>query len=215
MESESRLACMLDWETGTPMSTSSLLPVAVLMLTAGASLFGAGIQSVHPGPPIPYEDPGACPFEGCVYREWQATDTVVVRRTRSTDAPIVFRVRKGETVTALTGVVVTISPGRVRFRERVDLSSLSGAVRVEPGDTLYILTYQGEGFTKAWFKGRLYDELDGGMEFFRCDSEPNSCVGTIVERPQRVWWVQVRNAKGQTGWTNQTTSFDGKDALGK
>jgi len=182
---------------------------------------------------MPYEDAGACPFEGCVYRGWRANDTVAARLARSTTAEIVFTVRKGETITALTGVVVTTSPGRVRFREPADLRwadletvnirgvsvrrpNQSGILHVEPGDTLYLLTYHGEGSTTAWFKGRLYQELDGAMAFFNavCDVDPSRCVGQIVERPQRVWWVQIRNAQGQTAWTNEPDKFDGKDALG-
>jgi hypothetical protein len=178
---------------------------------------------------MPYEDAGACPFEGCTYRKWQANDTVVVRKTRSARAAIVFTVRKGETIAALTGVVVTTSPGRVQFREPVDLKwtnnaggvsarrpTESGVLHVEPGETLFLLTYQGEGFTTAWFKGRLYAELDGAMAFFNadCEGDPTRCVGQIVARPERVWWVQIRNARGQTGWTNEPNKFDGKDAFG-
>ena len=73
-------------------------------------------------PPMPYEDAGACPFEGCVYRDWQANNAVAVRTTRAADAPTVFTVRKGDTITALAGVVVTTSPGQVRFREPADLT---------------------------------------------------------------------------------------------
>jgi hypothetical protein len=77
------------------------------------------------------------------------------------------------------------------------------------------LTYRGEGSTKAWFNGRIYDQLDGS-EFFNalCSFEPNRCYGRIIERPQRVWWVQIQNRRGQIGWTNQPERFDGKDAYG-
>jgi hypothetical protein len=183
---------------------------------------------------MPYEDAGACPFEGCVYRDWRANHTVAVRQTRSANGAIVFTVHKGETVTALTGVVVTTSPGRVRFREPADLTwadletvdvggmtvrrpSQTGVLHMEPGDTLYLLTYHGEGSTAAWFKGRLYEDLDGAMAFFNgaCTNDPSRCVGRIVEPPRRVWWVQIKNARGQTGWTNAPEKFDGKDALGR
>jgi hypothetical protein len=194
----------------------SILVLAVLTLTGPPNFVRAGVQSALSGPPIPYEDTGACPFEGCVYRAWQASDTVSARRTRSARAAVLFTVRKGETITALTAVVVTTSPGRVRFREPIDLSSRSGSVHVEPGETLYLLTYGGEGFTKVWFKGKLYEELDGSTAFFNaiCDTEPSHCVGTIIARPQRTWWVSIRNARGQIGWTNEPDKFSGKDSLG-
>jgi hypothetical protein len=194
---------------------SKQLIFAVLTFIAIPTLFRAAAQPALAGPPMPYEDIGACPFELCSYRDWQAKNTVVVRGTRSPDGPVLFTVRKGETITALTGVVVTISPGQVRFRTPADLSSGSGPVHVERGDTLYLLTARGEGFTKAWFKGKVYDELDGKAFFnSRCDTEPTLCIGTIIERPKRIWWVSIRNMMGQIGWTNEPEQFTGKTGPG-
>src|SRR5688500_3012645 len=78
------------------------------------------------GPPVPFEDPGACPFELCTYGEWTARQPVAVRRERRRGSPIVFRVARGETVTAITGVVVTLEAGRVQFRVPHEMGSLSG-----------------------------------------------------------------------------------------
>src|SRR5690348_4997611 len=73
---------------------------------------------VQPAPPsgltFPHEDAGACPFECCRYGRWTATSSVAIRRARVAGAPIAFRVAAGETVDALTGVVVTTQPGRGR-----------------------------------------------------------------------------------------------------
>ncbi len=167
-------------------------------------------------PPIPYVDIGACPFEGCVYREWVANSAVMIRKERSKTALLAFTVKKGERVTALTGVVITTKPGRVLFRESINLDSDSGVLHIEPGETLFLLTYQGEGSTKAWFQGKIYDHVLGETAFFdsRCEKDPSRCVGRIVERPVSEWWVQIRNSRGQIGWTKETDKFDGKDALG-
>lgn len=167
------------------------------------------------GPPMPYEDIGACPFEGCVYREWVANAPVTVRTGRRTSDPVAFTLQAGEHVQAVTGVVVTLKPGRVMFRAPIDLPSTQGAVHVEPGDTLYLLTYRGEGETTAWFKGQLYETLDGS-EFFNglCELRPNECNGTIVERPERVWWVRLRQLKGLYGWSSEPDTFDNKDSRG-
>lgn len=66
------------------------------------------------------------------------------------------------------------------------------------------------------FQGKLHDNVDGALAFFnaRCDAAASPCTGKIVERPQTVWWVQVRNARGQVGWTDAPDKWDGKDALG-
>jgi hypothetical protein len=160
------------------------------------------------GPPVPFEDAGACPFELCTYGDWTARRAVVVRQERRLGSPIVFRVARGEKVTAITGVVVTLEAGRVRFRVRHEMDSRTGRLVVMPGQILYLLTYQGEGFTKAWFGGRLYDELDG-TEFFNaaCEDDPGRCAGRIVVQPRREWWAQLRNAAGQVGWTNEAETF--------
>jgi hypothetical protein len=167
------------------------------------------------GPPVPFEDVGACPFEGCVYREWIANAPVDVRSGRRPNDPVVFTLKPGDRVRAITGIVVTVKPGRVKFRAPIDLASSAGTVHVQPGETLYLLTYHGEGETTAWFKGRIYDWLDGS-EFFNalCESKPNSCNGSIVAPPQRVWWVRLRTLGGITGWTRETDRFDNKDAFG-
>jgi len=192
---------------------------ALVACLAEVSIHGSGALQRgavrSPGPPVPYEDVGACPFEGCVYREWIANAQVDVRSGRRPNDPIAYTLRAGDRVQALTGIVVTIKPGRVQFKAQADLGSSSGAVHVEPGETLYLLTYHGEGETTAWFKGRLYDWLDGS-EFFNavCEDQPASCNGSIVERPQRVWWVRLRSLRGRLGWSRETEKFDNKDALG-
>jgi hypothetical protein len=76
-------------------------------------------------PPVPYEDIGACPFECCVYREWIANAAVTVLRERRMGSEAAFTLNKGDRVQAITGVVVTRQPGRVRFRTAVDLWTTS------------------------------------------------------------------------------------------
>jgi hypothetical protein len=164
---------------------------------------------------MPFEDVGACPFEGCVYREWVANGPVTLRTDRRPDSPVAFTLQKGDRVRAITGIVVTVKPGRVQFKKAVDLSGSAGPLHVEPGDALYLLTYLGEGNFTVWFKGRRYDWVDG-VAFLNgvCESEPSRCDGTIVEKSQSVWWIRLRTKKGLTGWTNEPAKFDNKDSLG-
>lgn len=111
----------------------------------------------------------------------------------------------------MKGILVTVKSGRVQFKSPVDLDSATGLVHVQPGETLYILAYYGEGEATAWFKGRLYDRLDGA-EFFdaRCEGAASACRGWIAEWPQREWWVQLRSSRGVIGWTRETDKFDNK-----
>ena len=166
-------------------------------------------------PPTPFEDAGACPFEGCTYREWTAKERVPIKVARRSSAPLAFNVEVGEKVTAMSGVVVTLRPGRVQFRERTTLRSGKGDVQIVPGETLYLLTYQGEGFSKVWLRGQLLTDVDI-TQFVNgiCDDQPRRCLGKVIEEKRTEWWVQIRNRSGRVGWTREPEKFDGKDALG-
>jgi hypothetical protein len=194
------------------------LPARCAFLLAAAIVLGQQLTSARQNPsalpPLPFEDVGACPFEGCSYREWVANAPIAIRTERRDDAPIVFRVQAGERVSALTGVVVTRQPGRVQFREAARLESLGGPIQVAPGETLYLLTYQGEGFSKVWFKGRLHTDVDI-TDFLDegCRGKATRCVGRLIEESQTDWWVRIRNRLGNEGWTRETAKFDGKDEL--
>jgi hypothetical protein len=186
---------------------------------AGAQTSGA--------PPMPFVDEGACPFEGCLYRDWRAKKPVEVYETWDRRAPVrrVFSVQPGETVTAMTGVVITTIPGRAIIRRA--LIGLADSrffpyqspvsIPLKPGDVVYLLTNQGEGFHTAWFNQIVFT-LDRSR-FSGTDPEPpckqtSTCSGEILEYPVSVWWARVRSSRGQIGWTNQTADFEGAAGLG-
>ena len=73
---------------------------------------------------MPYVDWGACPFEGCVYREWIAQQAAIVRTARRKDAPVTFHLSPGDKVVALTGVVVVTEPGIVEFPREATLTNM-------------------------------------------------------------------------------------------
>ena len=187
----------------------------LLGVLLGASLSLAQQPAASPGPPVPYEDAGACPFEGCVYRTWTANRAVVVRTQRRAEAPVAFRLAKGARVQALTGVVVTHKAGRVEFPTAVELSATPEAVQIEAGERLYLLTYKGEGLLESLVQWSPLRDLDGSTFIGGgCNTLSGRCRGTIVEQPTRTWWVQVEDAGRPIGWSSEPEAFDGKDALG-
>jgi hypothetical protein len=151
---------------------------------------------------IPYEDVGACPFECCAYRDWVTRKETAVRVDRKRNSPVAFRVRKGEKVAGVTGVVITTRPGRARISRATDLLG----VEAHPGDLVFLLSYKGEGVYKAWFRGRVIKEFS---EF-----DAKGSFAEIIEKPKFEWWVQIRNTQSLTGWTDQTDNFDSKDGCG-
>jgi hypothetical protein len=192
----------------------SVRPVRVLLVLlalAGCSTPAPQQQNIAPtatpapvryeGPPLPFEDEGACPFEGCTYRAWTTNTPVRVLTERRQDAPVAFELPKGARVTALTGVVVTVVPGIVELTDTVQLQTGQGVIPMREGQVFYLLTYQGEGFSKAWINGAIHTDVD----VTKLKPKRN---------PTAIWWVQVRNARGQVGWTHHPEAFDGKDRLG-
>ena len=133
-------------------------------------------------PPIPYEDNGACPFEGCTYRAWTATTQTAILSDRRDGAPVIFTVKKGEKVTGLTGVVITIVPGEVKVLKPVVVDGSP----VRPGETIYLLHYEGEGFYKVWYMGKIAIPEMG-------DSDVK-----FVRKPETVWWVKIRNGRDKS-----------------
>ncbi len=142
-------------------------------------------------PPEVYVDPGACPFECCVYREWG-----VLQDVELVDSPgglkVVGEALAGEKVQAITGEVHTI-PLEFTLPEDFELSD---RYDLQPGDRVFLLTYIGEGYWKLWHEGKVVS----GVEI---DDPP---------RPESRWWVRVRTAAGVTGWTLSGGNFDDRDA---
>lgn len=167
------------------------------MLSILAGISAAFGQNSRPR--IPFVDKGACPFECCTYRDWTVDKPTKVRSAMSDCAPVAFSLKAGERVKGLTGVVVTTQPGEVRVLKRTKI----GRYTANPGDTLYLLTYIGEGFHKVWFKGQITEEETYDESIFKQVSEEKS-----------VWWVKVRNSKGQIGWSREPDNFGNKDQCG-
>jgi hypothetical protein len=165
--------------------------VAILLFIASAA---AQIR-----PPTPFVDKGACPFECCTYRQWTVDKATIVHSTMSDSAPVAFRLRRGERVRGLTGTVITTQPGIAEALK----DTVQDPVKLVAGDRIYLLTHLGEGFVKAWFKGRIFQAEALYPELFR-----------IVRDPKAVWWVKVRNSKGKTGWSREPDSFGNKDQCG-
>ena len=188
------------------------------LLTASLAAFGMAQAADGPGrpslPKVPYEDHGACPFECCTYRTWTVNAETPVRTDRRDNAPVAFRVRAGEQVDGLTGVVVTTKLGKAIIREPIVVDP--DKLELRPGEVVYVVNYIGEGVWKIWTRGRLYHlEIAGKEETCgRPAPEPGPCAAQIVEEPKTVWWAKVRNRTGQEGWTRQLDHFDNIDACG-
>jgi hypothetical protein len=175
---------------------------------------GAGGRTTTPAPPVPYEDYGACPFECCTYRIWTVEADTEVHTDRQDSSPVAFRVRRGEQVVGITGIVVTMKLGRAIVRESIVIElQIPGLM---PGSLVYVLSYVGEGAWKIWVGGQIYETEVSGKEEICVGrrGETIACAIQITEEPQTAWWAKVRNSTGQEGWTRQLDHFGNMDACG-
>jgi hypothetical protein len=176
-------------------------PVLIVVVLAAADT----LQSTPPR--APHEAWGACPFECCTYGNWTATARVSIRRDRRANAPVVFQVASGERVAAVTGVVIASRLGTARAK--ADGTIFESGVPVKKG-TVTVLHYVGEGHWQIWING-----ITDTWEIDESTEAPFSYQTLrMVSPPKTTWWVQIRNGKGQVGWTTRVDDFTGKDRCG-
>jgi hypothetical protein len=193
--------------------------LAALVLLASLSATAAD----HPAserPRIPYLHWGACLGECCRFGEWTAVETVIAYSTPSSKAAVVFRVRKGQRVRAITGVAITHQLGVTAVTRPVKLGyptagSEGQVLSLDRGAILYTLYYAGEGQDVFWYHRSTYMDSIGSPEGARDErsqswdevGEPGDSV-LVSSRPKYSWWVKLRNRRGQLGWTVDADKFD-------
>jgi hypothetical protein len=117
--------------------------------------------------------------------------------------------KKGEAVTAVTGVHITFEPAEIKVTAPMPQYGL------KPGDTVFGYMNLGEGFFNAWFNGYWVKEFDGsGIASSDGSGCSRNCTAKLMKPAQSEWWVKIRTSDGTTGWTKEGSKFEGTDALG-
>jgi len=180
--------------------------IALMMLLAAPQLDPSLTPQKAAKPNLPKIDEKACPFEGCQFGAWTATDYVQLFSTWKEGRKPVMKVSKDEAVTAITGVHITFEPSEIHVTAPIAEYGL------KPGDTVYGYMYKGEGFFSGWFNGYWVEDFDGnGVANAGCSRK---CNAKLVKEGRVEWWVEIKTNGGTVGWTKDTLKFDGKDALG-
>jgi hypothetical protein len=76
--------------------------------------------------------------------------------------------------------------------------------KFNPGDILYLMSYQAYDYY-LWLKGRTL----ASVEFWNGPEAARSGI-LYKQEPVMVWWVQVKNAQGQTAWLPLQLRFTGE-----
>ena len=163
----------------------------------------AGTAVPEDKPPRIYVDVGACPFECCTYRMWTKNRATTLWNKPAGTA-VVGSLRKGDSVQGLTGEVIS-KPLAVKADHNfpavtADQGEIARNISIQAGDTFYILHYEGEGGWKVWLRGKTasVDESD--------------ITNMAILHPKMDWWVKVKDAKGNVGWTLSDRHFLHQDA---
>ena len=178
------------------------LLAALLLLLASTGLTAASTPSP---PAVPYTHYGACPLECCTYGPWTVEKDTDVRADRRDGARVAFRLRRGEKVEGVTGVVVTTKLGRAMVTTPTTLGNSELFMR--EGDVLHVLHPVREGYWYVWARGQ-FESARIGLPRERCAGE---CAIRMLEPPTSVWWAQIRNGDGQEGWSRRIADFGDVD----
>lgn len=187
--------------------------LAILLVSSAASLFPK--RGSAQGPAEPYVVRGACPFECCQYGSWVTRGAMPVYSSERAGGRPLFRLSAGDTVIALTGNVHVLRAGRVAVYRRLpgnwaDDDSLPPP---GPGDTVYVLDYQGEGYWRYWHRGRT----GSGPAFWEPEWRRDTLapLARLIREPISEWWVRVKTGTGREGWLRvPDAGFGGYDACG-
>jgi hypothetical protein len=168
------------------------------------SLFVSSTSFATTQPPKIYVDKGACPFECCTYREWTVEkDTPIYSAIDG--KKVIATAKAHKNVTAVTGEV-HVTPTKIVVQEK------HGSYN--PGDVIYLLTYEGENNYKVWNKGQISSNGEVGDLFDNGSPKLGKSWGKPEGKPESTWWVKVKTPDGKEGWTKETGNFGNKDSCG-
>jgi len=188
---------------------ATILPLVGLLIgLLAAQMNPALTPRKMPKPALPKIDENACPFEGCQFGEWTATEQVQLYSTWKEDRKPAVKIAKGELATAVTGIHITFEP------EELEITAPVPDYQLKPGDLVYGYMNLGEGFLNAWANGYWIEDFDGSGIVRPDDAGCSRKCNAKLRKPGHYeWWVQIKTKDGASGWTQETDKFDGKDSL--
>jgi hypothetical protein len=179
--------------TPVHMRNRLILSIGLLLLVPAT-----GAAQVRAG--APYVRLGTCEGEGCGFGTVIALRALDVHAAEGQVDAVVFRIREGERFETLVSNLHFRRVGGVIVSSAVLLVEEGDTLGwVQPGDTLPVLAYAGEGYYEIWFGGAVHvlaKFWDDGREFPRRQGLP----GQLVIEPIVETWAEVRNVAGRTGW---------------
>ncbi len=191
------------------LKTVSAVVLAVSVAACGVSpARDRGNPSDVPNAPIlpanlafPFVKRPACPGEGCDYGTWLACDAVTVYAREADTTERAFNLVRDEPFEVLSGAVHVTRPEVVVVsRPTHQIGFQKSGVVFQPGDTLYVLSYIGEGFFDVWYRDSIIEtEIFWPWENW-FPAKDYEYGGEVIQQGDAAFWIQVRNGSGQEGW---------------
>lgn len=152
-------------------------------------------------PPVPFVEP-SCPYEfGCDFLSCVALAQRPLFINDGDSTSVAYWMSLGDSLSFDDGKMYVDQPGVVvlmRPREGFTV-----------GDTIYVLSYTGEGTYDLWYNGKTLNE-----EIF-WQVNPlleDSAIARLVSGIRMTWWVLLTNTKGEKGWLPLVNSCPGGGA---
>lgn len=157
----------------------------IILLVALICFLSAISNAQNERPKVPYIQNDICPFECCQYGTWVAKSHLKAYKKEGDNTAIAFTIKPGENFSAIRGNVHIIKLGIIVINKTANTFN--------KGDKVYILSYRGEGTYDLWYKGKILDLNLDSMDKIWAN-------GTLIQSPEFVWWVLVKNKVGKQGW---------------
>ena len=159
---------------------------------------------------VPFVQKGVCPFECCQFGRWRTQTALRVFKSEGDTSRVIFNLAVGDSFRAMTGNIHMEKVGVVVVTKPVESFA--------PGDTVYTLSYGGEGYYSVWHRGTIHDiqefwYSEDDIDFTAInlnDPRWKSYSGVLTAKPLMIWWVNILLTNGQTGWLRLVnTTFNG------
>lgn len=152
----------------------------------------------NPEPIVPMVFRDVCPGEICSFGLWVACESIPLLSEPRPGAPVVATVQRSDSMVTITGNEVVERAGKIIFRDTVSVGGEMERYLFTPADTLYPLSYDGEGYGTWFFHGRV----GGGEWFFHEENDVPQYNPAVVIVRERItdWWVKAKDRGGKEGW---------------
>lgn len=151
------------------------------------------------GPPLRngvYVERGVCPGEGCDTSFWWRSTAAQPLYKAPGSSKIVGYVRAGDRA-AVKDTEYWTQPLRGVVLRKAD--------PFQPGDVIYTLVPEGEGYIEVWRRGEVLS-LSPDEEYPPADQPV--VKWDEAPRTEDIWWVKLRTSRGVTGWIPNPGNFE-------